>query len=155
MNNKINIAELLKDAPSGTKVWCDAYGYCTVIKVSDNGINIVASAPKKAIANFWVDAYGRYKHDLYPDGVCIIFPSKDCRTWENFRAPWKHKVFSSFSKVLVSEERIWMPASYSYYNEKLKRHVMTNGLSYSDNDILPYECNERLVGKETSETTDD
>lgn len=153
MNNKINIAELLKDAPKGTKLYSPIYGEVEFDRIENDSIYVLFRTAEDDYyyQNFFSD--GRFLP--YPDSECLLFPSRDCRTWENFKAPWLHKVFSPFSKVLVSEERIWMPASYSYYNEKLKRHVMTNGLSYSDNDILPYECNERLVGKETSETTDD
>lgn len=58
----------------------------------------------------------------------------------------KHKEFKPFDKVLVRCEvgYRWCPALYAFYDGEY--HVTTDSNGYEDNDILPYEGNEDLVG---------
>lgn len=37
------------------------------------------------------DEYGRYMGNEYPDSECLLFPSKDCRTWEGWKLPVQPK----------------------------------------------------------------
>lgn len=151
MDNKINIAELLKDAPKGTKLYSPVYGEAKFmgIEKTDDDRPIAIAAPT-----------GRYR--LYSDGrgylygskteEIILFPSKDCRTWENFKAPWKRKQFEPFQKVLVARTTnnhyIWRGAIYSHYDATHKCHILADGQVKSDNDILLFAGNENKLGKE-------
>lgn len=60
--------------------------------------------------------------------------------------------FKPFDKVLVRCSAYgytcWRAAFYSHYEEGNddKHHVTTSGAYYMDNEILPYEGNEHLVG---------
>lgn len=62
----------------------------------------------------------------------------------------EHKTFNSYDKILVrDEEGKWQIDFYSHWLEELERHA---SLAYGENililddDILPYEGNEELVG---------
>lgn len=142
--DKINIAELLKDAPENFSLWCDAWGDVKYLHNNDlDDIIFVDIKGLKHIINKW----GRTA--IY--SPCIIWPSKDCRTWENFKAPWKYKHFEAFEKVLVNYDGTWMPTLYSFYAANVinkDKHVTVDGASYTDADILKFEGNEDKVGKD-------
>ena len=84
MENKINIAELLKDCPKGTKLYSPLCGECRVIKVYNYlGFDVINGTDD--VFNFSYD--GRY--NLM--GECCIFPSKDQRDWSKFELPYEFK----------------------------------------------------------------
>lgn len=151
MNENINLIEILKDAPKGTKLWSPLCGECKLYKV-----DVFSQYPIKVddreykIASFSSD--GSYSN--YIDGECLLFPSKDNRNWSIFKAPWKHKHFEAFQKVLISHfidnfpsEEIWVPSLYSYYDKKEEVHVLIDSSLRDDDEIIPYEGNEDKLGK--------
>lgn len=78
MNNNINIAEILKDCPKGTKLYSTVWGNVELVKViSTYGIKIQR------------DQYSVEK-TLFPSGryltcgECILFPSSEIRDWGKF-----------------------------------------------------------------------
>lgn len=73
----MNIAEILKDAPKGTKLYSPLFGEVELKSVSDVIIKVKLGA---SIATFCKD--GRY-YKSYPNGECLLFPSKDKRNWDN------------------------------------------------------------------------
>ena len=86
----INIADILKDYPKGTKLYSPLYGgvklegvrvtkYYTLIDV----INLDGK-----IETFYGD--GRY-YDEFPESECLLFPSKDNRDWDKFQIPVEPK----------------------------------------------------------------
>lgn len=164
MKNKINIVEILKDAPRGTKLYSPIFGECVleeevcleegrflpivVTVISDEGIMDTQMFTK----------YGYFSPAYYDNAECMLFPSKECLTWENFKAPWKHdhKVFEPFQEVLVPKcchfgvgtKVIWAAAIYSHYDEDNGEHVTTQYNFFEDYQILPYKGNEEKLGKE-------
>lgn len=85
MKNKINIAELLKDCPSGMGLYSPLVGDCKFVKVHDYEARIIVKLETGATVSFQTD--GRY-YD-YPNAECILFPSKDQRDWSKFQRPFK------------------------------------------------------------------
>lgn len=82
----MNIAEILKYCPKGTKLYSTVYGEVTLNKVSlekrDYPINVVKKEGGKEY--FTKEGY------LYKDcGECILFPSKNQKDWNKFRIPVK------------------------------------------------------------------
>lgn len=89
MEEKINIAEILKDKPRGIKLYSLTYGDCFYQEYTgDFGIECQSQNG----VQFNLDEYGKY----CIDGECIIFPSKDMRDWHKFA--WKE------GDVLVSND---------------------------------------------------
>lgn len=146
MNEKINIAEILKDAPDGTKLWSPICGECTLFKTSSEAI--ICSLYDNYIA---FDNKGHFMN--YPHAECVLFPSKDNRNWETFKAPWMHKHFEPFQKVLVKSydaenaKDVWTPSLYGCYVSESKKHCSVAGVWYKDNEILAYKGNENKIGK--------
>lgn len=80
MEAKINIAEILKDKPEGTKLWTDMFGSVTLYVVTDA---CDAFQVKHHNIEPWFDKDGK----LYKEGALCIYPSKSMRDWEKFA--WK------------------------------------------------------------------
>ena len=73
----INIADILKDCPKGTKLYSPICGECRLIKIYEGlGFDVINDTDD--VFNFSYD--GRYNLN----GECCIFPSKDNRDWNTF-----------------------------------------------------------------------
>ena len=73
----MNIAEILKNAPKGTKLYSPLFGEVKLESVSDAVIEVRIEA---AVSTFYKD--GRY-YQSYFNGECLLFPSKDKRNWDD------------------------------------------------------------------------
>lgn len=73
----MNIAEILKNAPKGTKLYSPLFGEVELKSVSDVIIEVKVGT---SVSTFYND--GRY-YKGYPSGECLLFPSKDERNWDN------------------------------------------------------------------------
>ena len=97
METEINIVEILKDKPQGTKLYSSACGKCKLEEVDDKSFKISFYNSKFGFMNGgegYLDKNGK----LYDDGECVVFPSKEMRDWEKFS--WKK------GDVLVSEDNV-------------------------------------------------
>ena len=93
---------------------------------------------------------GRYFSCL--DGECTLYPSKDCRDWPKFTAPWYKKenfdpkTLKPFDKVLVRNliSSRWRCEHFSYFSGVGPNPYMT---STSYTFCIPYnEDTKDLVG---------
>lgn len=58
-----------------------------------------------------------------------------------------YKTFKPFDKVLVRDhENVWQPDLYGFWDKCRDNHTTMTDAYVSDNDILPYEGYEYLVG---------
>lgn len=77
-----NIADLLRNAKKGTILWSPLFGPVEFMQLGKNDqiwIRVDNSEP--------FDKYGRYFGSRFTEAECLLFPSKDCRTWEGWKAP--------------------------------------------------------------------
>ena len=94
MEKEINIAEILKDKPKGTKLYSPIFGKCKLSKVeSDTCIRVHTDNN-----HYYFNKYGHYTtnamNSIY--GECCLFPSKEMHDWSKFA--WKK------GDVLVSND---------------------------------------------------
>lgn len=91
MENKINIAELLKNCPKGMELYSTIYGtvYFEGVRDTGNAVLIDVKTSCNTEAQFYPD--GKF-NTYYSDSEMTLFPSKDVRTWEGFIPPCKFKV---------------------------------------------------------------
>ena len=83
---KINIAELLKDCPLGMELDCTMYDNVTLTHASDSGpFPIEIETPDGSML---LDKYGGYSSNEH--AKCLIFP-KGKTTWEGFVPPYEFK----------------------------------------------------------------
>ena len=105
MENKINIAELLKDCPKGMELYSPIFGKVYLDKVRPH-LGVVVTTDK---------AQGDLKEEFLYDGrygmngECMLFPSKSKTTWEGFVPPCKFKdgdvVVTTLDNLAIIKER--------------------------------------------------
>ena len=133
------IAEILKNAPKGTKLYCPVFGECTLKQVDKNG-DVRVDVDD---VTYVFTETGRFFR-TYEDGECLLFPSKDNRSWEDFEY---RQQFKPFDKVVVRDGpgETWKVDFFCYYNDKTLRTVCTGGVTWKY--CLPYnEMTARLIG---------
>ena len=86
MEKKIDISEILKYYPKGTKLYSPLCGECEFRRVyyRNGEICIEIKTNKEVI---FCDKYGYYFYGI--NGEVIIFPSKENRDWSKFQRPFK------------------------------------------------------------------
>ena len=148
MNENLNLIEILKDCPKGTKLYSTVYGDVEFISIAncclDNPIGI-----KCKDFSYWLTSNG--KMTKYYDGECVLFPSKDQRDWSKFK-PKQHKfdpkTLKPFDKVLVQcgKSESWKVQLFSHIieDEKLYPYVC---IAYNYEYCIPYnDETKHLVG---------
>lgn len=88
MENKINIAEILRDMPKGTKLYSPLFGKCKLV-----GVDTDKDGDFICVETFFQDervresrtflSDGRY-FGWYEDAKCMLFPSDRMRCWSKF-----------------------------------------------------------------------
>lgn len=86
MEKELNIAEILKDKPKGTKLYSSACGKCELKEADDKSFKISFYSSKSGFMNGGEGTFDK-NGNLYDDGECIVFPSKEMRDWSKFA--WK------------------------------------------------------------------
>lgn len=113
----MNIAKILKDAPKGTKLYSTVYGDVELLEVN----NKLPHAIRVKICNDAFDSFskeGKFSNN-YPNGECVLFPSKENRDWSKFKVE-KSCEFKPFDKVLVRANKAdnWICDYFSHMNGK-------------------------------------
>lgn len=112
MNDNLDLVEILKDCPEGTKLYMSVIDRDVLLKwvraSSEYPIRVVEARSK---VGFDVTRGGRQYKD-FPDGEIVLFPSKDQRDWNKFKAPvekFDYSTLQPFDKVLVrdSDNSFW------------------------------------------------
>lgn len=107
MEAKINVAEILKDKPQGTKLWSPISGDCKYEYLIHDSINV------------WFQGLGvimlSKKGKWNPCGETIIFPSKQMQDWSKFA--WKKgDVLESDNKLKRCIFEEWANDDYTDFN---------------------------------------
>ena len=104
MNENLNLVEILKDCPKGTKLYSTVYGDVEFISIAncclDNPIGI-----KCKDCSYGLTSDGRMSK--YYDGECTLFPSREERNWSNFKVKkdkFDPQTLKAFDRVLVRDK---------------------------------------------------
>lgn len=154
MNENLNLVEILKNVPIGTKLYSPVCGECELfnVNVTYKSFPIVCIGIDDGL-EWHFKADGSFTNNT---GVeCLLFPSRENRDWSTFNIPInvpnEHKQFEPFQKVLIRTWTeggyIWVAAEYSNYDEIHNKHYLTSGLIVKEEDIIQYEGNEDRLGK--------
>ena len=81
MNEDLNLLEILKDAPKGTRLYCTIWGEMELISVESFWIKCLSS---KGV-EWSFEPNGKLSASSTEDGECVIFPSKEQRDWSKFK----------------------------------------------------------------------
>ena len=124
MEEKINIAEILKDKPVNTKLYSPLFGDVYFSHVKDSIINVEHHAGVSTFFNS-----GRYYN--YDESELLLFPSMEMRDWNKFS--WKK------GDVLVSKNNVHI------FFEKFEDDTYTR---FKGKHYLWKECNIEDYNKE-------
>ena len=153
MNENINLVEILKDCPKGTKLYSTVYGDVEFYK-----IDLDSDSTLKIYVKIWAGVIVRFddsgKLELSCRGECTLFPSKDQRDWSKFKPKnpkFDPKTLQPYMKVIVrdSNKSQWRCALYSHEreNEKSPFKYTVTGSSLAYVYCIPYnEETKHLVG---------
>lgn len=110
MENKINIAELLKNCPKGMELDCTMYNNVTLDRV-DDGDDYPIRINTKSGFSTRLTKYGQ--NVCIEDAKCVIFPKGET-TWKEFHRPFKD------GDILTNERgSICIYKGPMYYNKNL------------------------------------
>ncbi len=133
----INIAEKLKDAPKGTKLYSPLFGEGYFEIIDDVPLIYVVANNSRYKFNSYGQYWGENK------GECLLFPSKEERTWDNFSLKKTYN-FKPFDKVVVRD------GDYTVWTIDFFSHKCNNiyyCLSHCWLQCLPYnEKTAKLIG---------
>ena len=140
----MNIADILKKCPKGTKLYSPLFG-----ELELDYVNEVLEYPIRCIASDRADPLftsdGKF-YCYYPDAECVLFPSKTQRDWNKFGVnDQKPKTeLRPFDKVLVRDdnEADWKCDFFSNISNSGYYHCINAGWK----QCIPYEGNEHLLG---------
>ena len=160
MEEKINIAEILKDKSEGTKLWTDMFGSVTLYVVTDA---CDAFQVKHHNKEPWFDKDGK----LCKEGVLCIYPSKSMRDWSKFA--WKkgdvlvskdnvHIIFEKFEDDAYTRFKgkhyLWKYCDEEDYNKE-ETKMLTSVFEKANDDVAQTyikTIEEKLGGKLNGET---
>ena len=127
MNENLNLVEILKDCPEGTKLYSPVFGEVEFESINNIIGPIVVTTNTGNAECFTADGkmYTRY------NGECVLFPSKEQRDWSKFnvkKPKFDPKTLQPFDKVLVRDTNSekWKIQFFS--------HVIERDVDY------PYVC---------------
>lgn len=139
----MNIAEILRDCPKGTKLYSPLFGELELSFVEGEHISCITK--KRTCGLFTSD--GKY-FGGYSEAECMLFPSRDQRDWSKFRVTdQKPKTeLKPFDKVLVrdDDDTTWR---CDFFRVKIgDKEGVFICLTTWWKQCIPYEGNEHLLG---------
>ena len=140
MNENLNLVEILKGCPRGTKFYSSVFGEVELVEIKKGYLQPIGL---RCLDGDWV--YIGVDGRLFPsyDGECTLFPSRTQRDWSKFERFWDKpkvekfdpKTLHPFDRVLVryGNNLSWQTGLFSY---KCGKCVYSNGTVYYQ--CIPY-----------------
>ena len=150
MNENLNLAEMLKDCPIGTKLYSSAHGEVKLEEVHLNSRTdypIEVRLSNNVLEGFTQDGRLFEKYN----GECMLFPSKEQRDWSKFKPKqpkFDPKTLKPFDKVLVqcNKSESWKVQLFSHIIEDEKLYPSAC-IAYNYEYCIPYNDDPKhLVG---------
>ena len=135
MNENLNLVEILKDCPSGTKLYSTVFGEVELVEIKKGYLQPIGL---RCLDGDWM--YIGVDGRLFPsyDGECTLFPSRTQRDWAKFERFWdKPKVEKFDPKTLNPYEKVLVK-----YSLDCDFDWECDLFSHIDNkdDEFPYHC---------------
>ena len=96
MNENLNLVEILKDCPKGTKLYSTVFGEVKLEEVKENSKYPITVKTKIECFESFTSS-GRWMENY--DGECTLFPSKEQRDWSKFNVSMYKKEQKSVDKI--------------------------------------------------------
>lgn len=125
MEEKINIADILKDKPQGIKLYSPLFGGVSLSYVQDGIINLMHHG---GTTKFFKNG----KYYAYPESEPLLFPSESMRDWSKFA--WKKGdvlVSNYYSTEVIFDK--WYDDTYTnFYGKHYLNSEDKNNIKYND-----------------------
>lgn len=146
MENKINIAEILRDCPKGTRLYSPLYGKCKFERISNNSEFpvVVHSEIKTSPLSF--TKYGHYLYEV-EDADCVLFPSSKMRSWDKF---FKRGdvVFNEYSGLVAIFDG-WVNDDYTEFNTTI--NLIEKGDFWGEEEVCSTEFFTKVTDEKRTE----
>ena len=147
---ELDLCEILKNCPKGTEFWSDNYGTVKFVNVGTEWDTPIKVELADGRITYYTEE-GWCSKKLPAN--CLLWPSRDCRDWSKFTAPWYKKekfdpkTLTAFDKVLVFDsDRPWTPLMFTYLEYTLNYPRM-QCFDFVARKVIPYnDDTKHLVG---------
>ena len=151
MNENLNLIEILKDCPKGTKLYSTIFGNVEYTSINKESKYPITFTINKDVCK---SVTSKGKHFEQYKGECTLFPSKEQRDWSKFKIKkdkFNPKILQPFDKVLARENKengLWFADFISRpYNESNKS-IFVIGSDYNCIAIPYNDETKHLIGTE-------
>ena len=139
MENKINIAEILRDMPKGTKLYSPLFGKCKLVGVDtdEDGDFICVEIffqDERVRESRTFSSDGRY-FGWYEDAECMLFPSDRMRSWSKFFKRGDVLFDDDIETTVIFEG--WTDEDYTEFNTTINRYKICNAWNKGDICLTP------------------
>ena len=158
MNENLNLVEILKDCPCGTKLYSPIYGYVEFVRISQRAeYPIEIKLSDDSTKNLTKDgvAFASFR-----DVECMLFPSREHRDWSKFnpkqvkKPKFDPRTVKPFDRVLVRDSFYgeWICTIFSHIRKNDKNPYMCANLYW--NYCIPYNDDTKHLVGTTDEAPD-
>ena len=142
MNENLNLVEILKDCPKGTKLYSPVSGEVNFVIVNMDDEYPIKVETEYAIYSFTSQG----KLNNLSRGECLLFPSRDQRDWSKFKVvkpKFDTNTLIPYMKVLVRDKQVqcWRCSFFSHKNRNTDPSSHTYKYATPDNSYkycIPY-----------------
>ena len=126
MNENLNLVEILKGCPEGTRFYSTVYGEVAFDSIREAPYEVAFMTKRKTPITFTPSG----KYIEFFDGECTIFPSRTQRDWAKFERFWDKpkverfdpKTLKPFDKVLVRDDDCyWTADLFSHIDNSIDK----------------------------------
>ena len=130
MENKINIAEILRDMPKGTKLYSPLFGKCELVDTyTGEGDEPIRVEPFCGGVSRTFSSKGRY-FERYQDAECLLFPSAKMRCWDKFFKRGDVVVDEDLETAVVFDG--WANDDYTEFNTTIDYYKISDAWGKGD-----------------------
>ena len=163
MNENINLCDILKNCPKGTKLFSYIHGEVEFLKIDkdESRYKIVVIGKTKEGTEYTetFTAEGILNHRF--NGICTLVPSKDQPDWSKWECPkpkFDPKTLQPFDKVLAASmaDGRWVCDFFSHIGESIRdsgRLYVGTGFGAYDR-MIPYNDDTKHLVGTTQEAPD-
>ena len=135
MENKINIAEILRDMPKGTKLYSPLFSKCNLDEVCTSDretypITLLTSVD--ASASFTKN--GHYLNS-FEDTECLLFPSAKMRCWDKFFK--RGDIVYNLRSQMYAVFECWVNDDYTEFNTTINYY---KDHTFGEGEVCDTEC---------------
>lgn len=134
MNENIDLIEILKNCPEGTKLYSPVFGEVEFKKINTSKVYSINVKLISGLIISFTREGKLYNSYYYKDAECVLFPSKEQRDWNKFTAPWYKKESDTISCL---EEQ----GKKEYVLKSSKDEDVRKFMQYIEKQAKAYEFN--------------